>query len=69
MAKQVAAIQNDWLPALQAEFKKPYYAELYHFVEQEYRTERVFPPADRIFVALELTPLEKVRVVILGQDP
>ena len=69
MAKQVAAIQNDWLPALRAEFKKPYYAELYQFVEEEYRTQQIYPPANRIFEALELTPLGKVRVVILGQDP
>ena len=43
MAKQVAAIQNDWLPALRAEFKKPYYAELYQFVEEEYRTQQNLP--------------------------
>ena len=65
----MAAIENDWLPALRAEFKKPYYAKLYHFIEEEYRTETVYPAADRIFEALTLTPLEKVRVVILGQDP
>ena len=65
----MAAIQNDWLPALRAEFKKPYYAKLYHFIEEEYRTGTVYPAADRIFEALTLTPLEKVRVVILGQDP
>ena len=65
----MAAIENDWLPALRAEFKKPYYAKLYHFIEEEYRTKTVYPAADRIFEALTLTPLEKVRVVILGQDP
>ena len=42
---------------------------LYHFIENEYRTGTVYPAADRIFEALTLTPLEKVRVVILGQDP
>ncbi len=62
-------IAGDWLPAVQAEFKKPYYKELYRFVQHEYATQTVFPPAGDIFNALHLTPLGKVKVVILGQDP
>ena len=65
----MAAIDNDWLPAVGAEFKKPYYRELYSFVRNEYTTQVVYPPADEIFTALHLTPLKSVRVVILGQDP
>ena len=65
----MAAIDNDWLPAVNAEFKKPYYAELYKFVKEEYSKVAVFPPADEIFSALHLTPLSKVKVVIIGQDP
>ena len=65
----MAAIDNDWLPAMNAEFKKPYYAELYKFVKEEYSKVAVFPPADEIFSALHLTPLSKVKVVIIGQDP
>ena len=65
----MAAIENDWLPALGAEFKKPYYRELYQFVRQEYAERVVYPPSDEIFAALHLTPLSRVRVVILGQDP
>ena len=65
----MAAIDNDWLPAVNAEFKKPYYAELYKFVKEEYSRVAVFPPADEIFSALHLTPLSKVKVVIIGQDP
>jgi len=65
----MAAIDNDWLPAVNAEFKKPYYAELYQFVKEEYSKVAVFPPADEIFSALHLTPLSKVKVVIIGQDP
>ena len=65
----MAAIDNDWLPAVNAEFKKPYYAELYRFVKEEYSKVAVFPPADEIFSALHLTPLSKVKVVIIGQDP
>ena len=62
-------IQNDWLPVLEPEFRKPYYRELYQFVKQEYETAQVFPPAEDIFNAFHLTPLNKVKVVILGQDP
>ncbi len=62
-------ITNDWLEELGAEFKKPYYASLYRFVRQEYNTVQVFPPAEDIFNAFHLTPLHKVKVVILGQDP
>ncbi|MBQ8846957.1 MAG: uracil-DNA glycosylase [Lachnospiraceae bacterium] len=65
----MAAIDNDWLPAVNAEFKKPYYAELYKFVKEEYSKVVVFPPSDEIFSALHLTPLSKVKVVIIGQDP
>ena len=63
------AISNDWLPGHQQEFRKPYYKELYRFINEEYRTRVIYPPADRIFEALHLTPLKNVKVVILGQDP
>lgn len=65
----MSAISNDWLPALKPEFSKPYYRELYTFINQEYRTHTVYPPADRIFEALHLTPLSHLKVVVLGQDP
>ena len=62
-------IDNDWLPALAPEFRKPYYKKLYEFIKEEYNTKQVFPPAEDIFNAFHLTPLSKVKVVILGQDP
>ncbi len=65
----MAAISNDWLPALQEEFKKPYYKKLHQTIVQEYQTKPVFPAADDIFNAFHLTPLKDVKVVILGQDP
>ena len=65
----MAAISNDWLEAIGPEFKKEYYKKLYLFVKQEYSRVAVYPPADDLFSALELTPLSKVKVVILGQDP
>ena len=63
------AIQNDWLDALKDEFRQPYYKKLFQTVNEEYRTRRIFPPADDIFNAFHLTPLHEVKVVILGQDP
>nr|WP_294467780.1 uracil-DNA glycosylase [uncultured Sellimonas sp.] len=65
----MAAIQNDWLDALKDEFRQPYYKKLFQTVNEEYRTRRIFPPADDIFNAFHLTPLHEVKVVILGQDP
>lgn len=63
------AINGDWLEALQDEFKKPYYKKLFETVRDEYRTKQIFPPADDVFNAFHLTPLEDVKVVIFGQDP
>ena len=65
----MAALNNDWLDALKGEFRKPYYKKLFETVNQEYRTHRIYPPADDIFNAFHLTPLKDVKVVILGQDP
>lgn len=62
-------IQNDWLEAVGTEFKKPYYKELYRFVSEEYSTHIIYPPAEDIFNAFHFTPLSKVKVLILGQDP
>jgi len=65
----MSMIANDWLPAVSAEFKKPYYRELYQFVSEEYGKAVVYPPADDIFNAFHFTPLSKVKVLLLGQDP
>ena len=65
----MAAITNDWLETLDEEFHKPYYRELYKFVREEYGKGTVYPPADDIFNALHFTPLSKVKVLLLGQDP
>lgn len=63
------AISGKWEEALKAEFGKPYYRQLFEKVGNAYRTERVYPPADEVFNAFHFTPLEDVKVVILGQDP
>ena len=62
-------ISGAWAKALAGEFRKPYYKKLFEKVGEEYRTHRVYPPADEIFNAFHLTPLEQVKAVILGQDP
>jgi uracil-DNA glycosylase len=65
----MAMIDNDWLPALEPEFQKPYYRKLYNFVRQEYHQHVIYPPAEDIFNAFHFTPLSEVKVLILGQDP
>ncbi len=65
----MSMIQNDWLPAMEEEFKKPYYRQLYSFVREEYGKNVVYPPADDIFNAFHFTPLNEVKVLLLGQDP
>ena len=63
-------LHPSWLAALQGEFDQPYMAELKRFLLSEReRGKRIFPRAANWFRALDLTPLEAVRVVILGQDP
>ena len=63
------AINGEWLEALKEEFKKDYYKKLFTKVNEEYRSYRIFPPADDVFNAFHLTPLQDVKVVIFGQDP
>lgn len=65
----MSAITNDWLTVLEPEFKKEYYKDLYNFVKMEYSKVVCYPPGDEIFNAFHFTPLSKVKVVILGQDP
>ncbi|MCR5055071.1 MAG: uracil-DNA glycosylase [Lachnospiraceae bacterium] len=65
----MGAIDNDWLPVLAPEFKKPYYKKLYEFVREEYGKGPVYPPSDDIFNAFHLTPFSEVKAVIIGQDP
>jgi uracil-DNA glycosylase len=62
-------LEPSWKRALAKEFKEPYFKELAEFVRKEYNSEVVYPPPKYIFRAFDLTPFEKVEVVILGQDP
>ncbi|MEE8886746.1 MAG: uracil-DNA glycosylase [Eubacteriales bacterium] len=65
----MAGLTGAWEQAMKPEFSKPYYRKLFMTVQQEYRTHTVYPPAKDIFNAFHFTPLEDVKVVILGQDP
>ena len=62
-------IDESWREVLQAEFDKPYFELLTDFVRHAYRTTQCSPPAGQIFRAFDLCPFDKVRVVIIGQDP
>jgi uracil-DNA glycosylase len=62
-------IEESWKSILAEEFEKPYFAALASFVKSAYKGGTVYPPPGRIFEAFKRTPFDKVRVVILGQDP
>jgi uracil-DNA glycosylase len=62
-------IPKAWRAHLAEETEKPYWAKLRAFVDRERRTHEVYPPEEEVFSALELTPYERVKVLILGQDP
>lgn len=63
-------IEKSWKQALQGEFEKPYFEALVRYLHEEKAAGNIiFPPGGQIFRAFELTPLDKVKVVILGQDP
>lgn len=62
-------IEESWKRQLAAEFEKPYFAALTQFVRQEYATTTCYPPGKLIFNAFNLCPYDRVKVVIIGQDP
>ena len=62
-------IGNDWDLVLSDEFEKDYFLRIQEFIDEEYSTKTVYPPYGEIFNAFKLTPLDNVKVVILGQDP
>ena len=62
-------LEASWLQFLQAEFEKPYMQQLREFLQAQKQNNPVYPPGALIFNAFNTTPLDQVRVVILGQDP
>ncbi|MCZ1014058.1 MULTISPECIES: uracil-DNA glycosylase [Streptomyces] len=62
-------LPESWRGVLGEELEKPYFKELIDFVEQERAGGPVYPPREQVFAALEATPFDQVKVLILGQDP
>ena len=62
-------VSEDWRQVMAEELEKPYYKQLSHFVLQEYHSHTIYPPMDDIYSAFQETPLSKVKVLLLGQDP
>jgi uracil-DNA glycosylase len=62
-------IEPTWKHRLSEEFEKPYFQQLTSFVREEYSKYRIYPPGKSIFRAFDRCPFEKVKVVIIGQDP
>lgn len=62
-------IEESWKRRLQDEFDKDYFVKLTDFVRSEYATTTVYPPGSQMFSAFDACPFDKVKVVILGQDP
>lgn len=62
-------IAADWKELLAPEFEKPYFRELTDFVRQEYALRRIYPRGSNIFRAFDKCPFERLKVVVIGQDP
>jgi uracil-DNA glycosylase len=62
-------IAEDWKALLADEFEQPYFAELVGFVREEYSSRQIFPRGTNIFRAFDKCPFDKLKVVIIGQDP
>ncbi|MDX2360906.1 MAG: uracil-DNA glycosylase [Crocinitomicaceae bacterium] len=65
------AIESSWKAQLKKEFDQPYFLKLVEFVKNQYVSypDQIFPQGNQIFRAFDACPFEKVKVVILGQDP
>jgi uracil-DNA glycosylase len=62
-------LHNSWQNHLKEEFNKPYFTSLMDFVQSEYDTNTIYPPKAQMFAAFDRCPWDKVKVVIIGQDP
>jgi uracil-DNA glycosylase len=62
-------IEPSWKSRLSDEFEKDYFIRLSEFVKEEYRLNTIYPPGSLIFNAFNLCPFDKVKAVIIGQDP
>jgi uracil-DNA glycosylase len=62
-------IESSWKNRLSDEFRQPYFEDLIQFVKQEYQSQTVYPPGQEIFHAFDCCEFDRVKVVIIGQDP
>ena len=69
MTKINPLINETWAVALKDEFQKDYFIKLKQFLVEEKKTQTIYPPGKLIFNAFDKTPFDKIKVVILGQDP
>ncbi len=69
MSEKKVNIEDSWYNQLKNEFDKDYFLKLKDFLVEEKKTHTVYPPGSQIFSAFNFTPFDKVKVVILGQDP
>jgi len=69
MSDMNVRIEASWKLKLSEEFKKDYFTNLADFIREEYRTKIIYPPAGLIFNAFDLCPFNRVKAVIIGQDP
>ena len=65
----IPKFHNEWDQLLESEFKKPYYIDLWKYLDKEYKNHTVYPPMEQLFSALNYTNYSDVKAVILGQDP
>lgn len=70
MADKEVQIEDSWKEVLNEEFTKPYFVELRKFIKEEIQSGKtIYPPGPLIFNAFDKTPFQRVKVVIIGQDP
>src|SRR6185295_9258541 len=63
-------MESGWKKVLEAEFSKPYFLQIVHFLKNEKNTgKKIYPPGSQIFNAFEMSPFENTKIVLLGQDP
>lgn len=65
----IAMLPESWREVLGGELQQPYFKELMEFVEEERANGPVYPPREEVFAALDATPFDRVKVLVLGQDP
>lgn len=69
MSESAIKIEESWNIVLKEEFEKPYFKKLIEFLKEEKETKTIYPKGSTIFNAFNSTPFDKVKVIILGQDP